>query len=76
MLPPMNVPIVHNEYHPTILGWTIIDNNTDNSIANIFCFGAFADCQSGVVYNNLTGNFLYHVLGWQRLLSCGVPLQV
>ncbi len=29
----------------------------DESIANVFCFGAFADKISGVVYNNLTGNF-------------------
>jgi hypothetical protein len=27
------------------------------SIANVFCFGAFADKISGVVYNDLTGNF-------------------
>ena len=29
----------------------------DESIANVFCYGAFADHHSGVVYNNLTGNF-------------------
>jgi hypothetical protein len=57
MLPPMNVPILHNEYPPTIPGPAIIDDNTNKSIANIFCFGAFADCQSGVVHNDLTGNF-------------------
>jgi hypothetical protein len=57
MLPPMNVPIVHDEYRPTIPGPAIIDDNTNESIANMFCFGAFADHQSGVVYNNLTGNF-------------------
>jgi hypothetical protein len=33
----------------------ITDN--DKSIANMFCFGAFADKVSGVVYNDLTGNF-------------------
>jgi len=32
----------------------IFDN--DESIANVFCFGAFADKVSGVVYNDLTGN--------------------
>jgi hypothetical protein len=32
----------------------ILDNN---SIANVFCFGAFTDKISGVVYNKLTGNF-------------------
>jgi hypothetical protein len=27
------------------------------SIANVFCFGAFADKNNGVVYNKLTGSF-------------------
>ena len=31
--------------------------NDDESIANVFCYGAFADKRSGVVYNDLTGNF-------------------
>jgi hypothetical protein len=29
----------------------------DESIANVFCYGAFADKRSGVVYNDLTGSF-------------------
>ena len=29
----------------------------DESIANVFCFGAFTDKISGVVYDDLTGNF-------------------
>jgi hypothetical protein len=29
----------------------------DKSIANVFCFSAFANRNSGVVYTNLTGNF-------------------
>jgi len=29
----------------------------DKSISNVFCFGAFANKISGVVYNDLTGNF-------------------
>ena len=29
----------------------------DESIANVFCFGAFADEITGAMYNNLTGNF-------------------
>jgi hypothetical protein len=32
------------------------DNSTDS---NIFCFGAFADKRSGIIYNNLTGLFPY-----------------
>ncbi len=34
----------------------VIINPDDESIANAFCFGAFADKISGVVYNDLTGN--------------------
>ena len=33
------------------------DSDVDHTIANVFCFGAFADKVSGVVYNDLTGNF-------------------
>jgi len=32
-------------------------DTTAQSIANIFCFGAFADRQSGIVYHDLTGSF-------------------
>jgi hypothetical protein len=31
----------------------------DESIANVFCFGAFANKINGVVYNDLTGNFTF-----------------
>ncbi len=57
MLPPLGVDIVHGDYIPTIPGPALINDDTDESIANIFCFGAFADRQSGLVYNNLMGNF-------------------
>jgi hypothetical protein len=39
------------------VGPHVIDNEDDESIANIFCFGAFADKNSGIVYHNLTGLF-------------------
>jgi hypothetical protein len=39
----------------------LITNVDDESIANIFCFGAFADKNSGVVYNNWMGEFPFHV---------------
>ena len=38
-------------------GPNVIQDNADESIANVFCYGAFADKRSGVVYNDLTGNF-------------------
>ena len=34
----------------------------DKSIANVFCFGAFANKISGVVYNDLTGNFPFMLI--------------
>jgi hypothetical protein len=35
----------------------IIPDDSDASIANVFCFGAFADKRTGVMYNDMTGNF-------------------
>jgi hypothetical protein len=37
----------------------LIQEFDNNSIANVFCFGAFVDKLSGVVYNNCIGNFPY-----------------
>ncbi len=39
------------------MGPQVVDNNSNESIANIFCFGAFADKNSGIVYHDLTGSF-------------------
>ena len=39
-----------------------IDNINDESIANVFCFSAFADKNTGVVYNDCTGNFPFLLL--------------
>jgi hypothetical protein len=40
----------------------IVDNTNNHSITNIFCFGAFADKISGVVYNDCTGKFPFMAL--------------
>ena len=40
---------------PNLIG----DDEDNASIANVFCFGAFADKQSRVMHNDLTGNFLF-----------------
>ena len=47
-----------NDYEPR-QGYypNIIPEIEDESIANVFCFGAFADKMTGVVYNDCTGNF-------------------
>ncbi len=36
---------------------TYIDDIDNESIANVFCFGPFAGKNTGVVYNDCTGNF-------------------
>jgi hypothetical protein len=52
-------PHTDNNISHTAQQYNIIDNNDDQSIANVFCFGEFADKISGVVYNNCTGKFSY-----------------
>ena len=47
------IPIPNNPH--------VIANN-DESIAKVFCFGAFADKRNGVVYNDLTGSFPFMLL--------------
>jgi hypothetical protein len=39
--------------------FNLIDDINDHSMANVFCFGAFADKISGVVYDDCTGKFPY-----------------
>jgi hypothetical protein len=40
-------------------GPNAIVNDKDSSVGNIFCFGAFADKRTGILYNDLTGLFPY-----------------
>jgi hypothetical protein len=40
-------------------GLNVVVEDDDSSIGNIFCFGTFADKQTGLLYNNLTGSFPY-----------------
>ncbi len=46
-------PVVHDHNMPNLIG----DEDGNKTFANVFCFGAFAEKHSGVVYNNLTGAF-------------------
>ena len=50
-----NVPPYPGPAYHTTIGPNIIAD--DESNANVFCFSAFADKITGVVYNDLTGNF-------------------
>ncbi len=40
-------------------GLNVIVEDDDSSIGIFFCFGAFADKRTGILYNNLTGLFPY-----------------
>jgi hypothetical protein len=37
----------------------VINNNSNETIANVFAFGAIADKNSGILYHDLTGSFLF-----------------
>ncbi len=41
---------------------TFIDDIHDESIANVFCFGTFANKNTGVIYNDCTSNFPFMLL--------------
>jgi hypothetical protein len=51
---PLFVPNVIQDVHT---GPNIIADDSDESIENIYCFGAFADKTTNVVYHDLTGSF-------------------
>jgi hypothetical protein len=51
-------PVMYDNTMLNLIG----DKEDNESIANIFCFGAFADKHSGVVYNDLTGAFPFMLL--------------
>jgi hypothetical protein len=60
IVPPLSLHVVDHAFpaklHLDIPGPVLICDNTDKSIANIFCFGAFT-WHLGIVYNDLRGNF-------------------
>jgi hypothetical protein len=68
-----SLPSVLSNYHHIMPGlipefandkpWPTFINNIDNeSITNVFCVGAFANKNTGVVYNNCTRNILLVLL--------------
>jgi hypothetical protein len=62
MIPGLFNPLNHDKDDDFSEGnphFNIIDNVKDHSIANVFCFGAFANKITGVVYNDCTGKFLF-----------------
>jgi hypothetical protein len=58
IVPPPVWYLLPEEFIPLALpGPNLIGDDCDESIANVFSFGAFANRHSGVVYNGLMGNF-------------------
>jgi hypothetical protein len=55
--PPVLPIFVPNGIQDVHTGPNVIADDGNESIANIFCFGAFSDKTSGVVYHDLTGSF-------------------
>jgi hypothetical protein len=53
------IPVYPGPAYGSRPGPNVIMDDGDKSIANIFCFGAFADRNSGIVYHDLTGWFLF-----------------
>ncbi len=43
---------------PNLIGMNV----KDATIANVLCFGVFADKTSNIIYNNLTGSFPFVLL--------------
>ncbi len=54
---PNVIPAYPGPAYSTQQGPNVIANDGNDSIANIFCFGVFANRHSGNVYHNLTGSF-------------------
>jgi hypothetical protein len=50
-------PVYPGPAYGAMSGPNLIGNDDNESIANIFCIGAFADKNNGIVYHNLTGLF-------------------
>jgi hypothetical protein len=50
-------PLYLGPVYGTLQGSNLVGMDDDGFIANVFCFGAFADKNNGVMYNDLTGSF-------------------
>ncbi len=76
--PPANMEAAQSAaFFPQHMIPILITKNCKDSIANVFCFGAFTDHHSGVVYNKLQPHkkFPFHVIQQKCVLPCHVPLQ-
>jgi hypothetical protein len=62
IMPGLFTPINLDDISGTEPHFHIIGDIDDHSIANIFCFGAFADKTASVIYNKCTGKFPFMLL--------------
>jgi hypothetical protein len=51
------IPAYPGPAHDVQPGPNVIADDGDESMANIFCFGAFTNKNSGIIYHDLTGSF-------------------
>jgi hypothetical protein len=51
------IPIYPGKAYNTMPGPNLIGSDDNNSTANMFCYGAFADKNSGIFNHDLTGWF-------------------
>jgi hypothetical protein len=62
VMPSLYKPLDHDKDDDFSNGnphFNIIDDVNNHSIANVFCYGAFANKTTGVIYNNCTSKFLF-----------------
>jgi hypothetical protein len=61
-MPSLVKPIKYKDISDVDPYFNLISNINNHSIANIFCFRAFANKITGIVYNNYTGKFPFILL--------------
>jgi hypothetical protein len=64
-------PVVHDPNMPNLIG----DEDDNETIANVFCFGTFVDKHSGVVQKSYQC-IPIHVVRWMCVFFCTAPLQI
>ena len=76
--PLLHIPefLANNAPHALHQPNLIVDNEIDESIANVFAFVTFANKNSGIVYHDLKGSFPFMSLDGNVCFFCIVPLQI
>ncbi len=69
------IPNNYNEDKDNEPQLAFIEDINNESIANVFCFGAFADKKHRCHLQRLHRQLPLHVAQWQHMFFCDVPLQ-